>query len=65
MDKLSRSKSELKGIEQLAYRFYGLTLEEIADTLLNKPTPEPNFTQYYYLFIPNKPNIESSQRLEK
>lgn len=45
--------------------FYFLIQEEIADTLLNKPKPEPNFTQYYYLFISNKPNIESSQRLEK
>ncbi|MDO8573257.1 MAG: hypothetical protein Q7R77_00735 [Candidatus Daviesbacteria bacterium] len=65
MDKLSRSKSELKRIEQLAYGFYGLMSEEIADTLLNKPKPEPNFTQYYYLFMPSRPNIERSQRLER
>jgi len=52
-------------VNRFAYKPYGLTSEEVADTLLNKPKPEPNFTQYYYLFIPNKPNIESSQRLEK
>ena len=52
-------------VNRFAYKPYGLTSEEVADTLLNKPKPEPNFTQYYYLFMPSRPNIESSQRLEK
>ena len=52
-------------VNRVVYKSYDRTSEEIADTLLNKPKPEPNFTQYYYLFMPSRPNIESSQRLER
>jgi len=38
------------------YLNYSLGDEEIADTLLNKPTFEPTFTQYNYLFMPGGPN---------
>ncbi len=52
-------------VNRVVYKSYDRTSEEIADTLLNKPKPEPNFTQYYYLFMPSRPNIESSQKLER
>lgn len=33
---------------------YNMTNEQIADTLLNKGTFEPNFSRHNYLFMPNK-----------
>lgn len=41
------------------YLNYGMTEEEIADTLLNKGNYDSNFTQYSYLFMPGGPGTES------